>query len=386
VNQHETPRPPRHPPEEEQDESNKSGEEKLSIKARIGAAVLARPFSPLALGKKPCFDCNYILSPFQEFCPNCGAFQIPAEFPLIGLDSMTIAGFVNQQLQRPLQWPIIETAGFLLVPLILFLVLFFGPWLALTKLLLSPVLCTLVFFCGRQLAKYYLFHKWLPYIRTNRFRSTFLILEQQIKNRMSQIEKKIGELEGLRERTNTFSSPEGQSTVQGTLDSAVSSLKETHKEFNAQWWNLQLFLWFNRITGIGVKGNQDGMKNNVERVEEFTYLGHHYINQLKKDKQLTAEKSEALRGRVQKGIELLKKIQEVVVAQEAETLIKQVKPLGEGFPEELSIEGKISFLCTDAAQVSLESFTDVIERLDQEYSRLSIERKIANDTKSLMRE
>jgi len=242
------------------------------------------------------------------------------------------------------------------------------------------------FFCGRQLAKYYLFHKWLPYIRTNRFRSTFLILEQQIKNRMSQIEKKIGELEGLRERTNTFSSPEGQSTVQGTLDSAVSSLKETHKEFNAQWWNLQLFLWFNRITGIGVKGNQDGMKNNVERVEEFTYLGHHYINQLKKDKQLTAEKSEALRGRVQKGIELLKKIQEVVVAQEAETLIKQVKPLGEGFPEELSIEGKISFLCTDAAQVSLESFTDVIERLDQEYSRLSIERKIANDTKSLMRE
>ena len=345
-----------------------------------------RTYSPLKVGKRACFDCNHILSPLQEFCPNCGSFQPPEAITVLGLDTSTIGTFLNQQREKPAFWPTIETSGLLLIGLFALVAFYSIPALLLTKLLLSPMLIVLYFFLGQRLALNGQAFKWEKYIRANRYRSTFLQLEKQIKRRMAEIEKKLEELDHLQERTSGFSNATGQEAVNSLLENAGVALKEKLREFRAQWWNLLLLQWNNRFTGIGVQGNQDGMKNDVERVEEYVYIGHNYIQQLKKDPLLSPEKSRELIIRVQEGIATLSKIQEVVVAQEAIALVKGVKPLHTGIPEETTVEGRISELCQNSALVSLESFTDVISRLDEEYSRINIERKIAKDTKTLLKE
>lgn len=352
--------------------------------------VSARPVrvqAPLTVGKRPCFDCNYILSPYQEFCPHCGAFQPAERLPLLGLDQRTIAAFLLQEGQRPAAATTLAAAGWVLLALVSVVTFLVMPGLAaFTKLILSPLVGALLWWVGRQVALYYLFYKWIPYIQTNRYKTTFLGIELQLKKRLGEIEKKLQELDGLRERTLGFNPSEGQNSVQATLGAAETALREKQQEFGAQIWQLQLCQWFNRISGIGVRGNQDGLTNDVERVEELTYIGHHYLNQLKKEKQLAPTALEALKNRVKEGMDLLKKIQEVVVTQEAEKLVQQVRPLDGGMPEELSVEGRISALSVHAAQVSLESFTDVVERLDREYFRIGVERKISQDTKNLLRE
>ncbi len=351
------------------------------------AARPTRPQAPLTVGKRPCFDCNYILSPYQHFCPHCGAFQAPDQLPLLGLDARAVSTFLLAEGQKSSIASTVAAAGWVLLAMALVMGFLMVPGVtAMTRLLLSPFLGALLWWVGRRIALYYLFYKWIPYIQANRYRTTFLAIEVQLKKRLGEIERKLKELEDLRERTQGFQTGSSQTAVTVTLDAAESALREKQQQYEIQIWNLQFSQWFNRISGIGVRGNQDGMKNDVERVEELVYIGHHYLNQIKKAKHLSQEARDALSAKVQEGLELLKKVQEIVVSQEAEKLVQQVKPLDGGLPEDLSVEGRLAALNVHAAQVSLESLSDVVERLEREYFRIGVERKIANDTRALLRE
>ncbi len=356
----------------------------------VSTVVAARPGrvqAPLTVGKRPCFDCNYILSPYQEFCPHCGAFQAPDRLPLLGLDPRAVSTFLMLEGQKSPAASTVAAAGWVLLALALVLGFVLIPGVAaLTKLVLSPLLGALLWWVGRRIALYYLFYKWIPFIQTNRYRTTFLAIELQLKKRLEEIERKLKELDDLRERTQGFQAGAGQTTVAATLDAAENALREKRQQYEIQVWHLQFSQWFNRISGVGVRGNQDGMKNDVERVEELAYIGHHYLNQLKKEKHLPQEARDALAAKVKDGLDLLKKVQEVVVSQEAEKLVRQVKPLDGGLPEDLTVEGRLAALNVHAAQVSLESLSDVVERLEREYFRIGVERKIANDTRTLLRE